>query len=191
MAGGEGGLGATQKGSPGCSVALRDKGYVDATKCLATDPVKDTPTGKPTWLGKLIKEVPLNLNLIASETHQPPLIKKKRKKFFYRADIFDMLFICYCSVAQLCPTLCHPMDCSMPSFLVLPYLLEFTQTHVHWVIDAIQPSRPLSSPSPPAFNLPQHQCLFQWVGSLHQVAKVLDLQLHNQSFQWIFSIDFL
>ena len=72
-------------------------------------------------------------------------------------------------------------------------LQEFTQTHLHWVGDAIQPSHPLLSPSPPAFNLSQHQCLFQWVSSSHQVAKVLELQLQHQqqSFQWIFGTDFL
>ena len=68
---------------------------------------------------------------------------------------------------------------------------KFAQTHVHWVGDAIQPSHPLSSPSPPAFNLSQHQGLFQGVGSLHQVAKVLELQLQHQSSQWIFRVDFL
>ena len=67
----------------------------------------------------------------------------------------------------------------------------FTQTHVHRVGDAIQPSHPLSSPSPPALNLSQHQGLFNWVSSLHQVAKVLELQLQHQSFQWIFRPDFL
>ena len=66
-----------------------------------------------------------------------------------------------------------------------------TQTHVHWVSDAIQPSHPLSSPSPPAFNLSQHQGLFQWISSSHQVAKVLEFQLQQQSFQWIFRTDFL
>ena len=96
-----------------------------------------------------------------------------------------------CSVAQLCLTLCNPLYCSPPGFLVLHYLLEFAEKHVHWVGDAIQPSHPLSSPSPPAFNLSQHQGLFQWVSSSHQVAKVLELQLHHQSFQWIFRIDFL
>ena len=70
-------------------------------------------------------------------------------------------------------------------------LPELTQTHVHWVGDAIQPSHPLSSPSPPTFNLSQHQGLFQWVSSLHQVAKVLELQLQHQFFQWIFRIDLL
>ena len=74
------------------------------------------------------------------------------------------------SVAQSFPALCSPMDCSMPGLPVHHQLLEFTQTHVHWVSDAIQPSHPLLSPSPPAFNLSQHQGLFQWVSSLHQVA---------------------
>ena len=80
----------------------------------------------------------------------------------------------YSSAAQSCPTLWHPMDCSTPGLPVYHQLLEFTQTHVHWVGDAIQPSHPLSSPSPPAFNPSQHQGLFQWVSSLHQVAKVLE-----------------
>ena len=82
-----------------------------------------------------------------------------------------------CSVAKLCPTLCDPMNCSTSGFPVLPYL-EFTQTHVHWVGDAIQPSHPLSSPSP-AFNIPQHQGLFQWVDSSHQVAKDIDKYVIN------------
>ena len=96
-----------------------------------------------------------------------------------------------CSVIKLCPTLFDPVDCSPPGFPILWYLPEFAQTQVHWVSDAIQLSHPLSSPSPPAFNLSQHQGLFQWVNSLHQVAKVLELQLQYQSFQWIFRVDFL
>ena len=95
----------------------------------------------------------------------------------------------FSSVAQSCPTLCDPMDSSMPGFLVLHQLPEFTQTLLHWVSNAIKPSHPLSSPSPPDFNLSLHQGLFKWVSSLHQVAKVLEL--HHQSFQWIFRIDFL
>ena len=83
------------------------------------------------------------------------------------------------------------MDCSMPGFRVLHHLLELSLTHVQWVGDAIQPSHPLSPPSPPAFNLSRGQGLFQWVDSSHQVAKVLELQLHYQSFQWIFRVDFL
>ena len=91
------------------------------------------------------------------------------------------------------------MDCSTPGFPVLHYLLEFAQTHVHWVSDANQPSLPLSSPSPPTFNLSQHHWSFPmtlhhfpwligWVSSSHQVAKVLELQLPHQSFQWIFRV---
>ena len=94
-------------------------------------------------------------------------------------------------VAQLCPTLFDPMDCSMPGFPVHYQLLEPTQTHVHCVGDAIQPSHPLSSPSPPPFNLSQHQGLFQRVSSSHQVATVLEFQLQHQSSQWIFGTDFL
>ena len=96
----------------------------------------------------------------------------------------------FSSVAQLCPTPCDPIDCRMPGFPVHHQLPELAQTHVHQVSDALQPSYPLSSPSP-AFSLSQHQGLFQWVSSSHQVAKVLELQLQHQSFQWIFSIDFL
>ena len=79
----------------------------------------------------------------------------------------------FISVAQSCPTLCDPMNCSMPGLPVHHQLLEFTQTHVHWVSDAIQPSHPLLSPSPPAPNPSQHQSPFQWVISSHEVAKVL------------------
>ena len=98
---------------------------------------------------------------------------------------------CCCSVTESCPTLWDPMDCSMPGFPVLHHFPELAQTHVHLVSDTIQLSCPLSSPSPPAFNLPQHQSLFQWVGSSHQVAKVLELQLQHQSFQWILRVDLL
>ena len=90
------------------------------------------------------------------------------------------------SVVQWCPTICDPMHCSAPGFPVHCQLMEFTQTHVHWVIDAIQPSHPLSCPSPPVFNLSQHQGLFKWISSSHQVSKVLEFQLQHQSFQWIF-----
>ena len=95
----------------------------------------------------------------------------------------------FSSASQSCLTLCNPIDCTTPGLPVHHQLLEFTQTHVHRVGDAIQPSHPLSSPSPPPFNLSQHQGLFKWVSSLHQVAKVLELQLQHQSFQWIFGID--
>ena len=101
----------------------------------------------------------------------------------------------FSSVAQLCPTLCNPMNRSMPGLPVHHQHPETTQTHVHWVADAIQPSHPLLSPSPAALNLSQHQGLFQWVSSSHQVAKVLEFQLQHQSFNkhpgLIFRMDWL
>jgi len=88
------------------------------------------------------------------------------------------------SVVQLCPTLCDPMNHSTPGLPVHHQFPESSQTHVHWDSDAIQPSHPLLSPSPPALNLSQHQGLFKWVSSLHQVAKVFEFHLQHQSFQW-------
>ena len=93
---------------------------------------------------------------------------------------------CCCSVAKSCPILCNPVDYSMPGLPVLHYLPEFAQAHVLHLGDAIQPCHCLSLPFPPALKLSQHQSLFQWVGSFHQMAKVLELQLHHQPFQWIF-----
>ena len=101
------------------------------------------------------------------------------------------IVIQFSSVTQSYLTLCNAMDYSMPGFPVHHQLLELTQIHVHQVSDAIQPSHPLLFPSPPAFSLSQHQGLFQWVSSSHQVVKVLELQLQHQSFQWIFRTDFL
>ena len=89
----------------------------------------------------------------------------------------------FSSVAQSCLTLCNPMNRSTPGLPVHHHLPEFTQTHVHRVGDAIQPSHPLSSPFPPAPDPSQHQSLFQWVNSSHEVAKVLEFQLYHQSFQ--------
>ena len=97
----------------------------------------------------------------------------------------------FSSVSQSRPTLCDPIDYSTPGLPDDHQLPEFTQTHVHWVGDVIQPSHPLSSPSPPAFNLSQHQGLFKWVSSSYQVAKGLKFQLQHQSFQWIFRTDLL
>ena len=97
---------------------------------------------------------------------------------------------CYC-VAKACLTLCNTMECSTSGFPVLNQLPHFAQTHVHGVRVAIQLSNPLSSPSPPAFNLSLHQGLFKLVSSSHQVAKVLELQIQNQSSQYIFRTDFL
>ena len=107
------------------------------------------------------------------------------------------IFIAYkllhiiCLVTRLCPTLRDPMDCSTPGIHVPHHLLEFAQVHVHCINDVIQPSYPLSPSSPPALNLSQNQGLFQWVGCSYQVAKVLELQLQHQSFQWVFVVDFL
>ena len=84
---------------------------------------------------------------------------------------------CCCSVTKSRPTLCNPMNCSTPGFPVLHRLQELAQTHMHWVSDAIQPSHPRPPPSPFALNLSQSQSVFQWVGSSHQVAKVLELRM--------------
>ena len=92
-------------------------------------------------------------------------------------------YVQFSSVAQSCPTLCDPMKSSTPGLPVLHQLLEFTQTHVHRVRGAIQPSHPRSSPSPPAPNPSQHQSLFQRVNSFHEVAKVLEFQPQHHSFQ--------
>ena len=96
---------------------------------------------------------------------------------------FVLKIVQFTSVAQLCLTLCDPMKSSTPGFPVYHQLPEFTQTHSHQVSDAIQPSHPLSSPSPPDPSPSQYQSLFQWVNSSHEVAKVLEFQLHHQSFQ--------
>ena len=110
----------------------------------------------------------------------------KTKKQKPNATHFSM---CCCSVVKSCLTLCDPMDCSTPGSPVLLYLLEFAQIHIHWVGDAVWPSHLLLPLSLFAFSLFQHQDLFQWIGSSHQVAKVLELQ--QQCFQWIFRADFL
>ena len=93
------------------------------------------------------------------------------KQFFLLCN-----FCCCCSVAKSCSAVCDPMDYSTPGFPVFYHLLEFAQTHVHWVCDTTQSSYPLLSPSTIAFNLSQHQSLFQWVSFLHQVGRVWELQ---------------
>ena len=95
--------------------------------------------------------------------------------FTNRSNLFSFQFSSVQSLSRV--RLCDPMNCSMPGLPVHHQLLEFTQTHIHWVGDAIQPPHPLSYPSPPAPNPSQHQSLFQWVNSLHEVAKVLEFQL--------------
>ena len=107
--------------------------------------------------------------------------------FLYVRDAYQNPFnftFQFSSVTLSCPTLCDPMNCSTPGLPVHHHLLESTQTHVNWVADAVQQSHPLSSPSPPAPSPSQHQGVFKWVSSSHQVAKVLELQLQHQSFQW-------
>ena len=101
--------------------------------------------------------------------------------------LFQFSSVQFSSVTQSCPTLCDPMNRSTPGLPVYHQLQEFTQTHVHWVGDAIPPSHPLSSPSPPALNLSQHQSLFKWVSSLHQVAKVLEFYLKSTVFSSLIS----
>ena len=101
-----------------------------------------------------------------------------------------VIIVVHVQLTKSCPTLRDPMNCSVPVFPLLRWL-EFLQTHVHWVIDSIQPSHPLWPPSPLALNLSQLQGLFQWVRFSHQVAKVLELQFQHQSCQWIFRTDFL
>ena len=106
-------------------------------------------------------------------------------EWFVNPQICMLLFSC-----SVRPILCDPMDCSKPGFAVPHHLLELAQTHVHWVSDAIQSSCPLSSSSPPDLNLSQYQGLLQWVGSSHQVAKVLELQkvkVKSLSFVWLFA----
>ena len=105
-------------------------------------------------------------------------------------EISSDFWLQFTSVTQSCLTLCESMNRSTPSLPVHHQLPESTQTHVHWVGDAIQPSHPLSSPSP-SLNLSQHQGLFKWDSSLHQVAKVLEFQLQHQSFQWTPRTDLL
>ena len=101
------------------------------------------------------------------------------------------LSVQFSSVSQSCPTLWDPMNRSTPGLPVHHQLPEFTQTHAHRVGDAIQPSHPLLPPSPPAPNPSQHQGLFQWVNSSHEVAKVLEFQRQHQSFQWTPRTDLL
>ena len=115
------------------------------------------------------------------------IIKLKKNEFMY----YKWISIEFSSVTRSCLTFGDCIDYNTLGFPVHHQLPEFTQVHVHWVGDAIQPSHPLSSLSPPAFNLPQYQGLFHWVSSSHQVAKVLDFQLQHQSFQWIIRTDLL
>ena len=115
------------------------------------------------------------------------LYNKPSQKLVTLKNVFSSVQL----LAQSCPTLCNPMNHSMPGLPVHHQLPEFTQTHIHRVSGAIQPSHPLSSPSPSAPNPSQHQSLFQWVSSSHQMTKVLEFQLQHQSFQRIPRADLL
>ena len=110
--------------------------------------------------------------------------------FVWDIKILELTICKNCSVVQSYPTLCNPRDCSTPGLPVPHHLPEFAQVHVHCIGDAIQPSHPLIPSSPSAFNLSQHQGLFQWASCLHQVTKILEFQLQHQSFQWVFKVDF-
>ena len=136
--------------------------------------VETSPSNAGVLIWSLVKELPYHM----------PTTKKPTKQKQY-CNKFNI-------VVQLLSStgLCNYMDCSMPGFPVLQYLLEFALTHVHWVYDAIQPSHRLLPSSPPALNLSQHQGLFQWVGSSQEVAKVLEFQLQHQSFRWTGLISF-
>ena len=115
----------------------------------------------------------------------------KNAELLKYSNLRSLTSVQFSSVTQSCPTLCDSMNCSTPGLPVHHQLPEFTQTHIHWVGDAIQPSHPLSSPSSPVLNLSQYQGLFKWVSSSHQVAKVLEFQLQDQSFQWTPRTDLL
>ena len=119
------------------------------------------------------------------------MLSKTLIQFSVDMSCFSSLLFQFSSVAQYCQTLCDPMNRSMPCLPVHHHLPEFTQTHAHWVSDAIQPSHPLSSASPPAPNPSQHERLFQGVNSLHEVAKVLEFQPQHQSVQWTPRTDIL
>ena len=153
--------------------------------------VKNLPAMWETWLGSLWWEDPQEEGMA---TPTPAILPGEfqglwqaivhvvtESNAIYQLSTHGYMFS---SVVQSCPTLCDPMNHSTPGLPVHHHLPESTQTHVHWVSDAIQPSHLLLSPSSPAFNLSQHQGLFKWVSSSHQVAKVLEFQLQHQSFQW-------
>ena len=135
----------------------------------------------PYWVKKIKhKKTNIMMSLLC-------IIFKKSYKWIYLQTEVESVQFSHSVVSNSC----HPVDCSTPGLPVHHQLLEFIQTHIHWFSDAIQPSHPLSSTSPPALNLSQHQGLFQWVSSSHKVAKVLEFHLQHQSFQWTLRTDLL
>ena len=156
------------------AVSIEWKGNSQNTRKYlpATDLIKNMQIYKPLQLNKNRGNPVNKLNIWIQISI---LIANRYKK--KRCSNIISHSVQFSSVAQSCPTLCYPMNRSMPGLPVHHQLPEFTQTHIHRVGDAIQPSHPLSSPSPPAPNPSQHQSLFQWVNSSREVAKVLQFQL--------------
>ena len=137
------------------------------------------------WNWKKIEDTSKRQNLKALGLRIVNIIQEILKK------IRDSLYTSSIQLLSYAQLFCDQTDCSKPGFAIHHQPPEPAQTHLHWVGDAIQPFHPLSSPSSPAFNLFQHQGLFKWVSSLHQVAKVLEFQLQHKSFQWISRTDLL
>ena len=131
----------------------------------------------PCWLPRLALTRSLPSSLVLTSLIPKAVLWKKIIIILSFTLLENQGSVQFSSVAQSCPTLCDPMDCSTAGLPVHHQLTEFTQTHVRWVGDAIQPSHPLSSPSPPSFYLSQHQGLFKWVSSSHQVDKILEFQV--------------
>ena len=119
---------------------------------------------------------------------QDPVLVSAKTASWHKPTLWHCC--CCCPVAQPCLTLWKPTGCSMSDLPVPHHLPKFAQVHVHCISDALHPS-PLMPSTPSALNLFYHQRLFQWVSCLHQMIKILDLQLQHQSFQWIFRTDFL
>ena len=138
----------------------------------------------------------LSLGHSIKDNAQKTILKRQGEKpgyikvFATKYQVIRISRIQFSSVTQSCPTLCDPMNHSTPGLPIQHQLPGFTQTPVHWVGDAIQPSHPLSSPSH-ALNLLQDQGLFKWVSSSHQLAKVLEFQFQHLSFQWTPRTDLL
>ena len=153
--------------------------------CPLSQWCRPTNSSSVTPFSFCLQSCPASRSFPVSSSHQVAKVLELQLSFCLSAVIFLNWRMCYLifssvqfiSVAQSCPTLCDCMKRSTPGLPVHHQLPEFTQIHIHWVSDAIQPSHYLSSPSPPAPNPSQHHSLFQWVNSSHEVAKVLEFQL--------------
>ena len=166
------------------------QGLIELRDSIVYDSWQD---GKRTWLVISLFEIKFGESMTSRKNYKFKELERKGTQ--YREEkLFEQFYgdcIQFSPVTQSCPTLCKPMNHSMPGLPVHHQLLESSQIHVCWVGNAVQPSHLLSSPSPPAPNPSQHQSLFQWVNSLHQVAKVLEFQLLQQSLQWTPRTDLL